>query len=319
MPRFAIFFTCFSLLAAAAQANCLDRPLLIGRYHFPNPGAITPNWQDIYRWTPGASAIRLSTGAFPATERDHGSFAALPGGALLFQHSAAGGTDIRMDWMTALDADGDMSGDGRVTLSSGPFDIGGTAHRGGKVLATLLDANGDTQVGMASLTGTVLSPFAMLTADSTFPDTYAFLTDDLAIYDADGDGLRFVDLMTGTVTPAMVPQQFAREPSAPAQGDKVVFSALSGGTLDLFIADVLPGPSLSTPQPLIVTADRTEGSPAFSPDGQCLAWVSTPNVDSTGNPVQGPYADLFVRDMVTGTVTRLTYSRDLADVAWLVE
>jgi hypothetical protein len=298
--------------------------LLIGRYHFPNPGQITPSWQDIYLWTPGQPAERLSRGAFPGVERDYTGFSAMAGRRVLFASSGPGGTDVTLGWMGIEDVDGDQQGDPYVELATGPLDLGTPVLRDGRVVMTVLDTDGDAQVGLASLSITMagsspvttISDFVALTADPGYPDGYSFVSADRVIYGVDGDGLAFIDLPGGTATPAPVPLQFVREPTVPASGDRVIFSALQGGSLDLFEAAILPGPGLGAPQPLFTTPDANESGAAISPDGRCLAWVSTPRVDANGDPVVGPYADIFVRDETLGQQLRMTVTRDIASVDW---
>lgn len=300
----------------AAQASCFDAPLLISRAHFPNPGSVTPYWRDIYSWTPGQPAVRLSTGAFPATERDHGSIALLPGGDLLFVHAAGGLTDPRIAQMSAQDLDGDMQGDGRVEVAAGAFDASAPALRAGRYVTTVLDTAEDGQIGMATYTSGTLSAFTLLTDDADYPDGYAFLSDDLLIHDIDGNGLSFLDLSTAAQTPANVSQSLARTPTASDAGSQIVFSALVGQTLDLFIADVLPGPALAPAVALVTTPDRTETAAQFNADGSCLAWISTPNVDVNGDPVVGPHSDVVIQDLATGTRQQMTTTRDIIEVYW---
>lgn len=303
-------------LVSCASASCFDAPLLITRYHFPNPAAVTPNWQDIYAWTPGQASARLSTGAFPATERDHGGIIPLPSGELLFMHSAAGITDPRIARMSALDSDGDMQGDAWSELAAGPFDSTAPALRAGHYVTTILDAAGDGQIGHATYANGDLSAFTALTSDDTYPDSYTFVSDTLFLHDVDGDGLSFFDLATNVQTAAALSLPFARQPTAPANGAQVVFSALVGISLDLFIADVGPGPVLSNVTALVTTPQRTEGAAQFNADGSCLAWISTPNTDVDGNPIVGPYSDIVIMEMSTGTQMQMTTSRDIGAVHW---
>lgn len=303
-------------LASSAYASCFDAPLLITRYHFPNPASVSPNWQDIYAWTPGQPSVRLSTGAFPTTERDHGGIIPLPSGELLFMHSAAGITDPRIARMSVQDSDGDMQGDTWTELAAGPFDSTSPALRAGHFVTTILDAAGDGQIGHATYSNGTLSAFTTLTSDASYPDGYTFVSDTLFLYDVDGDGLAFFDLGTHTQTAAAITLPLARQPTAPADGTQVVFSARVGNTLDLFIADVGPGPVLSNVSALVTTPQRTESSAQFNADGSCLAWVSTPSTDVDGNPIVGPYSDIVIREMSTGTQMHMTSSRDIGAVHW---
>jgi len=305
-----------ALLPQGAAADCFDAPLFISRYFLTDPGAPGSSWQDLYAWTPGQPAVRLSTGAFPGVARDHTSPVALPGGEVLFQHSAGGGTDVTIARMEAADADGDMRGDGWADLASGGLEPSAMALRAGRVVTTVLDAAGEAQVGVASLSGGVLSPFVPVTADAAFPDGYTFLTDDIVLHDVDGDGLSLIDLASGAAAALATGLPLTRTPTAPEDGSFVVFAALNGASLDLYRAEVLAGPALGPPAVIVDTPDLSETAPRLSPDGACLLWLAAPPTDGTGAPVRGPYADLYIRDLATGETRRMSVSRDLGAADW---
>ena len=78
------------------------------------------------------------------------------------------------------------------------------------------------------------------------------------------------------------------EPSLSADGQLVAFA--SGG-------DIWEAPASGGVAHLIVTGPAAEGRPLYSPDGRRLAFTST----------RGGSANIYVLDLATGAVTRLTY------------
>lgn len=200
----------------------------------------------------------------------------------------------------------DMAVRGRIGYGGGEFSVQGE---------TLVFAGHGSRLYVQSLAGgrarAITPPFGSAAAPRIAPDgqSVAF------VHSVEGvDGLALVDI-GGKEFPRKLAygSDFVMQPAWHPQGDRLAYIAWDqprmpwdGTELRLLTLGRDPGgmPYVTGSQTLAGDADISIFQPEFSPDGRWLSYVS----DESG------FWQLYLRDLQSGAVTRLTY--DEAEYGW---
>lgn len=317
------------LLATPAMADCFDETLMVSRYHYPNPGNVAENYQDLYlldfpslpNTTPVVTRLSVGFDASPRYDSTDAVFSADGSRIVFVSNRDNAATDLYV--MDPEDGDGDGEGDNLVRVTNDGFERFGLDWGDGDRLAYVSE-NMSYQTAIATLdVNGSLAGETQLTSHSgeTAPPTLSIDGNHVvAVFEetpfpSRTHSLNHVSTSGGSITNLLHDGVVNQSPSLSPNGAKLYFaSPRTGGQLDVFQASVdlsASPPTLGALTNLTQTPNFDESDVKVSPDGSCIAYLSS---DMTST--YGPNSDLYIADLSGQITRRVTSTRDLGSFDW---
>lgn len=318
-----------SIAGSPALADCFDETLLVSRYHYPNPGSVGVNFQDLYllNFPPLPqtlpSVTRLSAGFNAPTRYDSLDAAfSVDGSRIVFvSNRDNASTDIYV--MDSADTNNDSQGDNLVRVTSDNVERFGLSWGpAGRLTYVSEPASYQTATAILTPAGalgseTTLTAHSGETSPPTLDATGAHV---IAVFEETPfpnrtHSLNHVSSSGGQVTQLIYDGVVNQSPSLHPNNQTVFFtSSREGGKMDVFQAAInlsTTPPTLGSLTNVTQTPNLSESDVKVSPDGNCIAYLAS---DLTSN--YGPNSDLYISDLAAQVTKRVTSTRDIGSFDW---